>query len=101
MGIPAGGATSGSNLIKTPEWQRLFGGVTGQPTDWCYHQPCDDLGNVNRVIYDQLGDSIAWTVGRFAIDTSDVNGENTPRARAARAAAAARSLPLTSAPEED
>jgi Zn-dependent M28 family amino/carboxypeptidase len=102
-GIPAGGATSGSNLIKTPEWQQLFGGVAGQPTDWCYHQPCDNLGNVNREIYDQLGDSIAWTVGRFGIDTADVGGEGTQAAavRAARTPAAGRHIPFVPAPEHE
>ncbi|GAA4625228.1 M28 family metallopeptidase [Actinoallomurus vinaceus] len=96
-GIPAGGETSGSNLIKTETWARLFGGVAGQPLDWCYHQRCDDVRNPNKTIFDQLGDGMAWAVGRFAVDVSDVTGPNP----AARAVTAWTPAALASADEED
>ncbi|MFI9721870.1 M28 family peptidase [Streptomyces sp. NPDC052396] len=71
-GIPAGGGSSGYNQVKTPEWQKLFGGRAGAIADPCYHQRCDALGHLNRTILGQLGDALAWATGRFAVDTADV-----------------------------
>ncbi|MEV4259682.1 M28 family peptidase, partial [Spirillospora sp. NPDC049652] len=86
-GIPSGGETSGSNLIKTEKWAQLFGGRAGQSLDWCYHSACDDLRNVNRTIFGQLGAGMAWATGRFALDTSDiVPGDAAERARQRAAA---------------
>ncbi|MBZ4318322.1 M28 family peptidase [Streptomyces huiliensis] len=71
-GIPAGGGSAGYNHLKTPEWQRLFGGTAGQLTDPCYHQTCDDLSHLDRTILGQFGDAMAWATARFAVDVSDV-----------------------------
>ncbi|MFE6801687.1 M28 family peptidase [Streptomyces sp. NPDC057681] len=73
-GIPAGGVNAGSDTVKSQEWADLFGGTAGQMLDPCYHQACDTLANVNKTIFDQNGRSMAWAVGRFAVDTSDING---------------------------
>ncbi|MFC5182329.1 M28 family peptidase [Actinomadura harenae] len=101
-GIPAGGETSGSNLIKTEEWARLFGGKAGQSLDWCYHSACDTLRNVDRTIYAQLGAGMAWAAGRFALDTSDVTTGDPSRRAAARAALSHRSaVPQHPAPAAD
>ncbi|MCP2338319.1 M28 family peptidase [Actinomadura rupiterrae] len=86
-GIPAGGETSGSNLIKTEEWARLFGGKAGQSLDWCYHSACDTVRNVNRTIFGQLGAGMAWATGRFALDISDVTGDDPVQRAHARAKA--------------
>ncbi|MCG5212970.1 M28 family peptidase [Streptosporangium sp. KLBMP 9127] len=74
-GIPAGGVNAGSDAIKTPEMAALFGGTAGEMLDPCYHQACDTLSNVNRTIFEQNGRAMAWAAGRFAVDTSDVNGK--------------------------
>ncbi|MEV5509697.1 M28 family peptidase [Streptomyces orinoci] len=71
-GIPAGGGSSGYNQVKSPEWQRLFGGQAGRIADPCYHQRCDALEHLDRTILGQLGDALAWATGRFAVDTADV-----------------------------
>ncbi|WP_249374901.1 M28 family peptidase [Streptomyces sp. I05A-00742] len=71
-GIPAGGGSAGYNHLKTPEWQRLFGGVAGELTDPCYHQTCDTVSHLDRTILGQFGDAMAWATGRFAVDVSDV-----------------------------
>lgn len=73
-GIPAGGVNAGADTVKSQEWADLFGGTAGQMLDPCYHQACDTLANVNKTIFDQNGRSMAWAVGRFAVDTSDING---------------------------
>ncbi|MFE1194029.1 M28 family peptidase [Streptomyces olivaceoviridis] len=74
-GIPAGGVNAGSDAVKTPEQAKVFGGTVGEMLDPCYHQACDTLANVNRTIFEQNGRAMAWAVGRFAVDTSDVNGK--------------------------
>ncbi|MFI0737414.1 M28 family peptidase [Streptomyces sp. NPDC021100] len=71
-GIPAGGGSAGYNHLKTPEWQRLFGGTAGELTDPCYHQACDTLSHLDRTILGQFGDAMAWATARFAVDVSDV-----------------------------
>ncbi|WP_199856628.1 M28 family peptidase [Nocardia suismassiliense] len=73
-GIPAGGVNGGSDTLKSAEWVRLFGGIEGQMLDRCYHQGCDNLANINRTSFDQFGRAMAWSAGRFAVSTEDVNG---------------------------
>ncbi|WP_218162599.1 M28 family peptidase [Amycolatopsis regifaucium] len=68
-GIPAGGVNAGAEALKPAEWVPLFGGIAGEMLDHCYHQPCDTLDNVNPVIFDQFGRAIAWTTGRYAVET--------------------------------
>ena len=52
-GIPAGGATSGSDGIKTPEQATLYGGTAGKPYDPCYHKACDTIDNLNPKSIDE------------------------------------------------
>lgn len=52
-GIPGGGIATGAEGIKTEEEEVMFGGKAGEWYDPCYHQLCDDVGNVN---------STAWLV---------------------------------------
>jgi len=46
-GIPGGGIATGAEGIKTEEEEKMFGGKAGDWYDPCYHQLCDDVGNVN------------------------------------------------------
>lgn len=46
-GIPGGGIATGAEGIKTEEEVAQFGGKAGDWYDPCYHQLCDDVGNVN------------------------------------------------------
>ena len=87
VGIPAGGLFTGAEGIKTPEQAALYGGTAGIAYDPCYHAACDNLGNVNRTVLDQNADAVAFAVGRYALDTSDINGVG---ANGAKASAAAR-----------
>ncbi|NIH83056.1 M28 family metallopeptidase [Amycolatopsis viridis] len=97
-GIPAGGLATGAEGVKTPEQAAKWGGQAGIAYDPCYHQACDNLGNVDRVALDRNADTIAWTLGTFALSTESVNGvapgkpavkpHRHPAAKAARAAVA-------------
>ncbi len=73
-GIPAGGLFTGAEGIKTEAEAAVYGGTAGAAYDHCYHQACDDIGNVNREAMDQMSDAMAHTVLQFAMTTSAVNG---------------------------
>lgn len=51
-GIPAGGIATGAEAVKTKEEEEMFGGHAGQWLDPCYHQICDDLGNLNHTAWE-------------------------------------------------
>jgi Zn-dependent M28 family amino/carboxypeptidase len=65
-GIPAGGLFSGAEGTKTAEQQARYGGVTGEPYDRCYHQPCDDFANNDDRSLDELGDAAVHATLHFA-----------------------------------
>jgi aminopeptidase Y len=50
-GIPGGGIATGAEGIKTKEEAKLFGGAAGNWYDPCYHQLCDDVGNLNLTAF--------------------------------------------------
>jgi Zn-dependent M28 family amino/carboxypeptidase len=90
VGIPSGGIFTGAEDEKTAEQAAKWGGTAGIAFDPCYHQACDNLGNVNRTILDKNADAVAFVVGRYALDTSDINGVGARTAAAKSAAAKAR-----------
>ena len=90
VGIPSGGIFTGAEGIKTPEQAAKWGGTAGIAYDPCYHQACDNLGNVNRTILDKNADAVAFAVGRYALDTSDINGVGAKGAAAKAKAAKAK-----------
>ena len=51
-GIPGGGIATGAEGIKTKDEVEMFGGVAGDWYDPCYHQLCDDVGNVNMTAWE-------------------------------------------------
>ncbi len=73
-GIPAGGLFTGAEEIKTEAQAAKWGGTAGIAFDPCYHQVCDNLGNVDRVALDRNLDAMAWSVGLYAYSTEDING---------------------------
>ncbi len=74
VGIPAGGLFTGAEGVKTAAEAAVYGGTAGVAYDPCYHQPCDDLGNISMHALDVNSDAVATAVLTFAIDTSTVNG---------------------------
>ena len=67
--IPVGGLFSGSNETKSSREARLFGGEAGVPRDPNYHQPGDDLDNVDPDTLDLMTDAITHAATRLAQDT--------------------------------
>ena len=88
-GIPAGGLFTGAEGIKTAEQAAKWGGTAGIAYDPCYHQVCDNLGNVDREALDRNLDAMAWSVGVYAYSTEDINGVP-PRAQRLKLRSAAK-----------
>ncbi|CEN61966.1 Putative Aminopeptidase [Aspergillus calidoustus] len=65
-GIPGGGIATGAEGVKTEEEQAMFGGRKGDWYDPCYHQLCDDLGNVNATAWEINSKLVAHTVATYA-----------------------------------
>jgi Zn-dependent M28 family amino/carboxypeptidase len=102
-GIPAGGLFTGAEMVKTEAQADKWGGIAGEAFDKCYHQACDNLGNVDRVALDRNSDAIAFVLGSYAISTEDINGVPPRAARAKTRAAAARAAAASvaeAAPDE-
>ncbi|KAL4765867.1 uncharacterized protein BDW70DRAFT_38954 [Aspergillus foveolatus] len=66
-GIPGGGIATGAEGVKTDEEQEMFGGIAGNWYDPCYHQLCDDLGNVNATAWEVNSKLVAHTVATYAV----------------------------------
>lgn len=71
-GIPAGGLFSGAEGIKTAREAQQYGGRAGRPYDACYHQACDDIGNLSNKALRELGRAAAHAVYTFAMTKEDV-----------------------------
>ncbi|MEV4112832.1 M28 family peptidase [Nonomuraea sp. NPDC049695] len=68
VGIPAGGVFSGSDGLKTPEEQALFGGTAGAPYDLCYHRACDTSGNIGAKALLVNTGAIVYSTVTYAFD---------------------------------
>ncbi|TFA98038.1 Aminopeptidase Y [Trichoderma ghanense] len=66
-GIPAGGIATGAEAVKTKEEAEMFGGRAGEWLDPCYHQLCDDLGNLNHTAWEVNTKLIAHSVATYAL----------------------------------
>ncbi|MBY5162176.1 M28 family peptidase [Salsipaludibacter albus] len=94
--IPASGLFTGAEVPKTAAQEAIWGGVTGESYDPCYHLACDNLfdddptrdaavyaelnaeydmvGNVNLDALGTNADAIAFAVLQLAYSTESVNG---------------------------
>ena len=73
-GIPAGGLFTGAENLKTAAEAELWGGIAGTAYDPCYHQACDNYGNINLFALDVNSDAVAYATLQFAMTTEAVNG---------------------------
>ena len=73
-GIPAGGLFTGAEEAKTAAQVAVYGGVAGDQLDECYHAACDDIDNINDLVFEQMADATADAVLQFAMTTSAVKG---------------------------
>jgi len=65
-GVPTGGLFSGAEGTKSEGQQDAFGGEAGAPFDACYHQPCDNVGNLSEESLDTLSDAAAHATAVLA-----------------------------------
>jgi Zn-dependent M28 family amino/carboxypeptidase len=65
-GIPAGGLFTGADAVKTAQEQLLFGGITGEQLDQCYHQACDTIANLNLQVFGEMKDAAADALFQLA-----------------------------------
>ncbi|MEV6898502.1 M20/M25/M40 family metallo-hydrolase [Amycolatopsis sp. NPDC051372] len=65
-GIPSGGAENGDHKEKSEAQAQSWGGAADERYDPCYHQACDRLDNVNRVVLSHYLAALAGTVAHFA-----------------------------------
>jgi Zn-dependent M28 family amino/carboxypeptidase len=80
VGIPAGGLFTGAEDIKTAEQAAIYGGTAGVAYDPCYHQACDDIGNLSNTALDQMSDAVAHGTLTFAQTGSAVQGTDKGKA---------------------
>ncbi len=73
-GIPSGGLFTGAEVRKTAEQQAIWGGMTGEQFDPCYHQACDTFANNNDHALEVNSDLIAFAQMTYAYSTETVNG---------------------------
>ncbi|KAI1383074.1 Zn-dependent exopeptidase [Hypoxylon trugodes] len=66
-GIPGGGIATGAEGVKTKEEEAMFGGKAGDWYDPCYHQLCDNIGNVNSTAWLVNTKLVAHSVATFAV----------------------------------
>jgi Zn-dependent M28 family amino/carboxypeptidase len=71
-GVPAGGLFTGAEGVKTEEQAAIYGGTAGEAYDPCYHQTCDDLGNVNDDALAEMSGAVAHAVYTYAMDVRSV-----------------------------
>jgi Zn-dependent M28 family amino/carboxypeptidase len=64
-GIPVGGLFSGAD--------NGLPASSGRPGDPCYHQACDNAGNVSQRAIDELSDGAAHAVATLAASTAEVD----------------------------
>jgi Zn-dependent M28 family amino/carboxypeptidase len=94
-GIPSGGVFTGNQDVKTAAQATKWGGTAGIPFDACYHEACDNLGNVDRAVLDRNADALAWVTASYAMSTEGVNGVPARSARAAKRAPMTRSADVS------
>jgi Zn-dependent M28 family amino/carboxypeptidase len=75
-GIPSGGLFTGAEVLKTEEEAKMFGGEAGKALDECYHQKCDDINNLSHEAYLLNTQSIANSVGKYAISWEGIPRPN-------------------------
>jgi Zn-dependent M28 family amino/carboxypeptidase len=92
-GIPAGGLFTGAEVPKTAEQQAIWGGMTGEQFDPCYHEACDTFENNNDHALRVNSDLVAFAALTFAYSTETVNGVRGKRVPGSRP------LPAPAGPE--
>jgi len=91
-GIPAGGLFTGAEGVMSEEEAKMFGGQANVAYDPCYHTPCDNMDNINRIPLLQNTRATAHAIATYA---RSVNGIPRDRPEPTTARKASRSGKLT------
>lgn len=75
VGIPFGGLFTGAEDIKSEEQAQKYGGAAGQAFDPCYHQGCDDIGNIDLNGLEINGDAMAFATSWLSLSTKIIDDE--------------------------
>jgi len=65
-GIPVGTLQAGAGEIKSDASRLLYGGLANAALDPCYHQPCDNLQNINQQCLKDISKGAAALIERLA-----------------------------------
>lgn len=79
VGIAVGGLFTGAEGTKSEDEAALYGGMSGEAYDACYHQECDDINNINVEALDINLNAIGFSAITYAYSTSVVNGGKNAR----------------------
>ena len=66
-GIPSSGLFTGAEEIKTDEQEAIWGGDAGEQFDPCYHEECDNIGNIDNHALEVNSDLIAFAMLTFSV----------------------------------
>ncbi|MCP2332793.1 M28 family peptidase [Actinoalloteichus caeruleus] len=94
VGIPAGGLFTGAEGEMTEEQAAKWGGTAGDAYDPHYHQPEDDLDNVDRRALLVNARTAAHVATAYGLSTREVNGEPGSRRQAAEPGQLADGAPM-------
>ncbi|CRK60820.1 Aminopeptidase Y (Arg, Lys, Leu preference) [Alloactinosynnema sp. L-07] len=72
-GIPTSGYAMGASARKTSAQATKWGGTANAAYDGCYHQSCDNTGNVSATHLNRAADGIAYTIWKRAVDVTPPN----------------------------
>jgi Zn-dependent M28 family amino/carboxypeptidase len=68
VGIPAGGLFSGAEQSMSSDEAAAWGGQAGQAYDACYHDDCDDIDNIDPILFLDMARAAAHATEGVAMD---------------------------------
>ena len=57
LGLPVGGLFTGAEMSKDARESARYGGEADEAYDACYHQFCDDTGNIHAEMFEQMAEA--------------------------------------------
>ena len=76
--IPAGGLFTGAEGIKGANEASIFGGTEDVAFDACYHQACDTIDNVDRLVFEEMAGAAAFAMIETAMLDNGFGGRSAP-----------------------
>ena len=64
---PAGGISTGAEVLKTMDQRTRFGGFANAQFDPCYHLACDTVDNIDQLVLIQMSRCAANAVEQLAL----------------------------------